>query len=220
MRRVVARPEEKPLKQLASGGVGKEVAADATKLGRDRKNAVGRLSFNKGYAQFFGGRGGGVIIDIFTNPGGVGNLSQVKEVLGGNFAAGAILHTDRERAYVAYVRDNPQPDLAHCRVNRPRAEKEGFVWKPNIDWENGPEFAGSEAADTIMAASTQVAYGYIANLKQQLSVRGGVQRTHLRGYLERKQRRSDWGSEKDLYVASGKRYLNRNSDHDERLEVH
>ena len=201
MQRVIAYAEAKRLKQVTLGGVGKEVEADAAKLGRDRKNAVGHLSYNKGYVQFLGERGGDVIIDVFANPGGgVEKLSQVKAVLDGNLAKGTVLHTDRARAYVAYAMDNPQLDLVHCRVNHSEAEKEGFVWKLFMDREDGPEFADNEDGETILTVSTQLADGYIANLKEWLSARGGVQRAHLRGYLKEKQWRSNWGSKKDLYA--------------------
>ena len=183
MQRVAAYAEAKRLKQVTLGGVGKEAQAAAAKLGRDRTNSVGHLSYNKGYVQFLGERGGDVIIDVFANPGGgVERLPRVKGVLDRNLAVGAILHTDRARAYVAYVRDNPQLDLTHCRVNHSEAEKEGCVWKLFMDWEDGQEFADDEDEETILTVSTQLADGYIANLKEWLPAQGGVQRAHLRGY--------------------------------------
>ena len=41
MERVAAYAEEKRLTRVTLGGVGKEIEANAAKLGRDRKNAVG-----------------------------------------------------------------------------------------------------------------------------------------------------------------------------------
>ena len=69
-----------------------------------------------------------------------------------------------------------QLDLVRCRVNHSAAEKAGFVWKPCVDREDGLKFADSEDAETILTASTQLAAGYIANLKEWLPVRGGAQR--------------------------------------------
>ena len=53
----------------------------------------------------------------------------------------ALFRTDRARSSAAYVKDVPQLDLAHCRVNRFEAEKEGFVWRLYMGEEDGPERA-------------------------------------------------------------------------------
>ena len=138
------------------GGVGEEVEADAAKLGHGRKDAVGHLSRSKGCAQFLGEKGGGVNFGVSANPsGGVDELPQVDGAPDGILAAGTILHAGRARAYAAYVRDNPQLDLAHCRTNHSGVKKEGFAWKLFMDWGGGLDYADGEDAESSLTASAQ-----------------------------------------------------------------
>ena len=200
MQMVVAYSEEKRFETILLGGRGAEVEADASKLGRSRKSGVGRLGYNKAYVQFVGERGGDVFLDVFAHPeGGVERLSHVKEVLDGKLGTGSILHTDRARAYSAYVRDNPDLELYHCRVNHSAAEEEGFTWNLYMDAEDGPEFEETPDGYTMISVSTQTADGTMGNLKTWLRGKGGVVRKDIRRFVKEYQWRTNWSKKRDLY---------------------
>ena len=68
LQQVVACFEETRFRRIALGGVGKEIEVAAGKLGRDRKNVVGRLANEKAYMQFPGERGGNGMMDALARP--------------------------------------------------------------------------------------------------------------------------------------------------------
>ena len=114
-----------------------------------------------------GSGGGDVYLDVLAHPeGGVGRLSHVEAVLDGELATGAILHTDRTRAYSANVKDNPDLELYHCRANHSAAEQGEFPWNLRMGAEDGSELGKSPGGYTAISVSTQTADGATGNLKR------------------------------------------------------
>ena len=200
LHKVIAYTEEKRFQSILLGGPGKEVETDAGKLGRNQKNGIGHRSHNKAYVQFLGERGGEVLFHVFAHPeGGVERLSHVKEVLDGKLGTGTLLHTDRARAYLAYVMDNPGLKLYHCRVNHSEADKEGFSWNLYMDADDGEVFGNTPEGYTTVSVSTQKADGMLGKLKSWLHGKGGVARKDIWRFVKEYQWRANWSKRRDLY---------------------
>ena len=200
MHAIMAYSEQKRFESILFGGEGVEVETDAGKLGGNRKSGVGRYSRNKAYVQFLGERGGEVYLHVFAHPeGGVERLSHVKAVLDGKLGTGTILHTDRARAYSAYVVDNPHLKLSHCRVNHSAADKEGFSWNLYVDEKDGETFRGFPGDYAVISVSTQTADGAFGKLKSWLHRKGGVARRDIWRFVKEYQWRTNWSRKRDLY---------------------
>ena len=121
-------------------------------------------------------------------------------MLDGKIAAGSIFYTDRARAYTGFVQDNVHLNLIHCRVNRSKADEEGFTWTLFMDRGDGPEFCAEDRDHAVYSVSTQLADGHIGKLKNWLIAKGGAQREHIRGYVKERQWRANWRRKKDLFI--------------------
>ena len=186
MQKVMAYYEEQRLMSEKIGGPWKFVESDAFSNGRKNKNGVGWLSFNKCYIQYVGERGGDIVMECYANPlGGPERIHQISDPFEKYLAPGSFLLTDAAFCYEAWVRDHPEMQITHAKVNHSQAKHYGFVWQLWLDHED--DLGISFGDHKIVDVSTEQADGYAGELSKWLNRKGGVRRADMQAYVKEKQ---------------------------------